>query len=398
MPNQKLPRVLILDDEPEITRIIASSLNFMQLSVKQEIHDPEQLNDLPLSQFDVIFLDLMMPKMDGIEVIRLLSEKAPQIQVVLMSGMDINVLNTAKELARESCLSVLGHLNKPFRPKQVIEIIQLYSEYKQSQHEKNPLNALPFTLAQLRSALENNNLQLYYQPQLNLSSHTLIGFEALARLEIDGQIIYPDQFIPLAENNQLIQTLTKQVIRKAFQEFASLQKITHHSIRLSINLSGHDLTRLNFPDFAYQLAQEYSIETGQINFEVTETQAIENIRHGLDVISRLRLKGFKISIDDYGTGYAMLDQIKRLPANELKIDRTFIKSITEKGKSVVLVRKILEMAQELNIEVVAEGIEDELTADWLQKMGCEIGQGFYYAKPMPLAAVEDFYHKFKLQA
>jgi EAL domain-containing protein (putative c-di-GMP-specific phosphodiesterase class I) len=393
MPNQKLPRVLILDDESAITEIIASSLDFMNLPTKEKIHDPLQLHNLDLSHYDVMFLDLMMPNMDGIEVMRLLSEKAPQIQIVLMSGMDTNVLNTAKDLACESHLRVLGHLNKPFRPKQVIEIIQLYSEYSRSKADKTSIAAIPFSLGELRNALNNKKLQLFYQPQFDLKTLQLVGFEALCRLQIDNKIIYPDQFIQLAENNQLIHPLTQQVVQLAFQEFATLTSATHSGISLSLNISGHDLSDLEFPDYVSRLADKYNIPKQQINFEVTETQAVENMRFGLDVISRLRLKGFKISIDDYGTGYAMLDQIKRLPASELKIDRTFVKSISEKGKSVVLVRKILEMAQELNMEVVAEGIEDELTADWLQKMGCEIGQGYFFAKPMPLQQVSDFYRE-----
>lgn len=372
--------VLVIDDEETVCDIITSTADLLDVA-SFSISSPHDLETLDVSGFNVIFLDLMMPGKDGIEVIRELSQLDFKGTLILMSGFDRSVLNSATDLAEEYNLNVHSFLTKPFRIDEIKVIIQNLQTVKVAQASP-AFTSKQLSPQEIQSAIEQGAFCIHYQPQVDLSNHRLIGLEALIRLQGEqDEIIFPDRFIDVAEEAHIIHDLTKAVIEKAFSEFKTLL-VDYPKLTLSINLSSQDLDRPEFTNWLCDMADEHNISSGKIILEVTETQKILSYSNALFVLSRLRLKGFKVSIDDFGTGHAVLEQIKRLPATELKIDRTFIDDAMHNEKSRVLIRNTINMCQELDLDVVAEGIETPETEALIVQMGGKIGQGYLYSKPL----------------
>lgn len=381
-------KILIVDDDTSVSGVIESTADLLDVEA-YSLSNPNDLDEAEIHQYNLIFLDLMMPEKDGIEVLRELSDWQYAGCIVLMSGVDNSVLNSARELATEHRLKVLDHINKPFRVDDIEKIISKAQALQLESHNL-PNKAASLTEEEIRSALEQSRIVVHYQPQVDLVSHRMIGMEALVRIASgDGELIYPDRFIDVAEQCHVIHDVTKAVVDQAFSDFKILLE-EHSKLTLSVNLSSDDLQDLGFVDWIVQKAEHFGITTSKIILEVTETQEILSYTNALEVLGRLRLRGFKVSIDDFGTGNAVLDQIKRLPATELKIDRTFVVGLNHNDKSKVLIRNTINMCRELDLDIVAEGVEDLGTEKLLRSMGCQIVQGFLYSRPIPFVELKAF--------
>jgi len=238
-------------------------------------------------------------------------------------------------------------------------------------------------LGELRNAIENDGLQLHFQPQLNLNTGTVAGAEVLIRwIHPEYGFIAPDEFIPLAERTGVIQPLTYWICRKAFEFKQSLAE-QGFDISLSINISARNLQDPQFKDQICKIAAEASITLDKINMELTETAVMHNPDDALRVLSELSAAGIRLSIDDFGTGYSSLSYLKKLPVNEIKIDRSFVMEMASNNDDQVIVHTTLTMGHNLSLEVVAEGVEDADTLRKLQEMGCDLAQGYHIARPMP---------------
>lgn len=376
-------KVLVIDDDVGITQLMAAILQRLEHH-SMIINDPFEVVDLLSQQFDLIFLDLDMPGMDGIEVMRVLSEKEVVSSLVLMSGFDDAVLNTAHDLAEAHSLNVLTHLSKPFSLKEVQSVLKQVSGLERD--ESLPKSELPEVLLveedTLRSAMRERRIEVHYQPQMELKNHQLIGIEALCRLRDDqGELILPDRFIPLAEKLDIIHDLTRLVAEIVAEDCEKIF-VDNPDMTVSINVTTQDLDYLDFPEYLSEVFKAHQIDLNRVIVEVTESMLIHELNLGLDVLARLRLKGFKVSIDDFGTGASTLEHIKHFPATELKIDKSFIQSLGQQDKSLVLVRHTMELAHQLGLDVVAEGVETEAVADWLLNMGCDIAQGYWLSRPI----------------
>ncbi|MDX1795799.1 MAG: EAL domain-containing protein [Hydrogenovibrio sp.] len=381
-------KILIIDDDDEIAEIVSTAATASGLEAFG-LTDSGDLDSIDLTEIKLIFLDLAMPKKDGIEVLKELSEKHFSGSVVLMSGFDVSVLNTAHELAEEYRLNVLSHLAKPFRLHELNDIFDTLKAIKSEVSDRVEKPHQQLSAKAIQKALGEHRFFLHYQPQVDLITHQLVGMEALVRLQsTDDQIIYPEDFLSVAEEEGIIYDLTRAIVQKAFEEFRVLL-LANRKLTLSINLSTLDLQELDFSDWMVAAAEEYEIPTQKVILEVTETQKILSYANALNVLSRLRLKGFKVSIDDFGTGNAVLDQVKKLPITELKIDQTFVEGLSKNDKSKVLIKNIISMSRELDLDIVVEGVEDLRTEKLLVSMGCQIGQGFLYAKPMSFNRIKE---------
>lgn len=384
-------QVLIIDDDPIITGVLESICT-------QHGHQADVLNN-PLilesklnKAYDLIFLDLQMPGMDGIEVMRVLEKHKISSNIVLISGFERSVLNTAHELADAHGLAVVSHIMKPFDRSQVEAVFRQVSELDKSKKISLSTNikAVQINDAELKHAIKEKRVEVFYQPQLDLKNQRVIGVEALCRLRSSsGELIYPDQFIPLAEELGLIHHLTLLVAHIVAHDYAKLF-MQYPGMTVSINISTQDLAFLEFPETLHKIFSDKGVESSWVIIEVTETRLLHDLQKGLDVLARMRLKGFKVSIDDFGKGSATLDHVKHFPATEIKIDKEFIQSVGEKDKSHVIVSHTLEFAHTLELDVVAEGVEDQETADWLKSKGCDIAQGYWLSKPLPLDEIESF--------
>ena len=236
----------------------------------------------------------------------------------------------------------------------------------------------------LRDALEHRHLQVHYQPQIDLNTGKVHGAEALARWwdPIAQAMIPPIVFIPVAEESGLIRPLTRWLIRECLRTCAQWHA-AGYALDISINLSALNLLDPELIEVLNQGLQETRLQASHVNLEITESCFMDSPERAMEVVHRLHERGFKLSIDDFGTGYSSLSYLKNLPINELKIDQSFVRNLLANSGDQAIVASTMDLAHNLKLSVVAEGIEDHATAAWLRERHCEIGQGYCFAKPMP---------------
>ncbi|MDB5438298.1 MAG: diguanylate cyclase/phosphodiesterase with extracellular sensor [Caulobacteraceae bacterium] len=242
-------------------------------------------------------------------------------------------------------------------------------------------------MSEMLAGLERGDLKLFYQPKYDLRSGQVTGLEALCRWQhpLRGPLS-PDLFIPMAEETGAIRPLTDWTLRRAIDDQKAL-KAAGHEVMVSVNISGRLIGDPDFAEFALGLVRQAD---GKLCFEITETAVIDNPQAALDAMGRLRDQGIAISIDDYGSGLSSLAYLRRIPAHELKIDKAFVLGLGETSREGLLVRSTIDLAHSLGLKVTAEGVETEVALGLLAAMGCDLAQGYYIARPMPLDQMIDF--------
>lgn len=237
----------------------------------------------------------------------------------------------------------------------------------------------------LQKAIEAQALEVYFQPQICLSSSTVLGAEALVRWWHQGKFMPPNEFIPLAEQAGLINQLTELVVEKALWQLRELIDAGFADHRLSINVSGKDLLSQHLPVTLYTTLLELDIPAANVTIELTESAAFAGTPRALMALRELHAIGVKVAIDDYGTGYSSLAYLADLHFDELKVDMRFVRHMDTSTKDRAITETTIKMAKMLNMHVVAEGVENAEVASWLKLFGCDIGQGYHYSKPLPFA-------------
>jgi len=244
--------------------------------------------------------------------------------------------------------------------------------------------------AKLRNAEKNNELRVYYQPQIDAKTEDIAGMEALVRWEHpELGLISPGFFIPLAEENGLIVPIGEWVMRTACADTKRWQTRFNRELRVGVNLSALQLRQPNLVQVVANVLQETNLEAHLLDLEVTESISVKSIPNLMETLQGLRDLGCKISIDDFGTGQSSLDYIKRFPADRIKIDQTFVRNIGVDPDDEAIVRATIGMAHNLNRGVVAEGVEIEEHFDFLRAEGCEELQGYLFCRPLPAASFEN---------
>jgi len=238
--------------------------------------------------------------------------------------------------------------------------------------------------ARLRKALDRDELRLFYQPKLDVHTNRIKGVEALLRWQVNANtLVPPNIFVPIAEDTGLIEPFGEWVLRQACKQMTVWQKAGKAPIEMSVNLSPVQLQNKAMPAVFEDIVKRSGIPFQRITLEVTEGMLMEDIEKKIATLQRLRKAGFKISIDDFGTGYSSLSYLKKLPIDELKIDRTFFIDLFADTKSRALVSALIYLARSLNLTTVAEGVEKENQLDFLQKGACDQYQGFLFSPPLP---------------
>ena len=233
----------------------------------------------------------------------------------------------------------------------------------------------------LKDAITDNQLELHYQPKLDLTSNIVTHAEALVRWQHPTLgMIPPDNFIHIAEQTGQINKLTRWVVAAALKQSA-IWRADNININVAINISAEDLKDTNFYDYICSTIKENKVPENKVTLEVTESAVVEDPKSAISLLQKFKSAGIKISIDDYGTGYSSLAQLKQLPVHELKIDRSFVQHLHEDEDDRIIVRSTIELAHNMGLSVVAEGIEDDFSLRWLTKHGCELGQGYFISKP-----------------
>ena len=339
---------------------------------------------------DIILLDLNMPDVDGIEVIRIMAQSMCESRLILISGHDKGVLHSAQQLAQAHELNVIDSLTKPIQIERLQHLIKTCSHEGDVNKRFNNENNLIPEISELELAIKNHEFILHYQPQLDLKTNKLRGAEALIRWQHpDRGLLYPDLFIPLAEKSGLIGDLTALVIAMSMEQSSRWQEQNLFT-QVSVNISAINITSLSLPEQLSELLQGNRLDPNMLILEVTESALMGELVTSLDILTRLRMKGFGLSIDDFGTGYSSLSQLHRIPFTELKIDKSFVMSMNSDDDSRAIVKTCILLGHELNMEVVAEGVESQEIYDNLKVLGCDIAQGYHIAKPMPANELLDW--------
>jgi diguanylate cyclase (GGDEF)-like protein len=265
-----------------------------------------------------------------------------------------------------------------------------WSVYDQKREQAFVRHHLLF--GKLREALMQQHLRVHYQPQIDLKTGAIVGAEALLRWHDPNEgFISPLEFIPVSEESGLIRPLTTWLVGVCMRECDAWHK-QDININVSINLSAMNLLDPDLINVLMESLSKTNLAASCINLEITESCFMSSPERALEVIQRLHDSGFTLSIDDFGTGYSSLSYLKNLPINELKIDQSFVRKLLQNSGDQAIVSSTIDLAHNFGLTVVAEGIEDEPTSQWLQARGCDIGQGYFFAKPM----ASDLFLKFAL--
>lgn len=384
MHNAYNIKILILDDDNFMLRLLTRMLIKQgYTSVKSYDNGRDALREIDNTDTcpDLILLDLNMPDMDGIEFVRYLVDRQYHGNLILVSGENERMLKTAEKLVHAHKIPILGYLHKPVDSKKLAEMMKMWKPYSpdsQSQPDKRIYSA-----EELRHAISNQELVNYYQPKVSVATGEVMGVETLVRWHhpIDG-LIPPDQFINVAEEFHLINELTTFVLTNAFTQ----AKVWHESgliLRVAINVSMDNLKSLDFQDLVVKLVTEADMSPQTIVLEITESQLMStDARIPLEILTRLRLKRFHLSIDDFGTGHSSLAQLRDIPFDELKIDQSFVHRAWMDDTLRAIYDASLSMAKQLGMDTVAEGVEDHKDWEFLRQTGCDLAQGNFISRPL----------------
>lgn len=246
----------------------------------------------------------------------------------------------------------------------------------------------------LRSAIEKDELRVFYQPIVELETGTISGFEALIRWQHPAQgLVSPIEFIPIAEETGLIMPIGAWILQESCRQLKEWQTLSNKSANLwvSVNVSSKQFLQTDLVALVAQTLEETGLSPQCLKLEITESAMVDNIEYVVKVMEELKKLGVKLSIDDFGTGYSSLSNLHRLPLSSLKIDRSFVKQMQENIESDEIIKTIIALAQSLNLEIIAEGVETSDQLSQLQQLACQLGQGYYFAKPLEANAIENLF-------
>lgn len=331
---------------------------------------------------DIIVSDLDMPGMDGMEFIRHIGGLGHPVSLILVSSLDRTLIASVEAMARAYGVSLLGAIEKPPTATKLGNLINLHEAAAQA---KQRASSHAFSAAEISEGLRLDEFEPYFQPKVEMKTRRVVGAEALARWRHPQKgLVSPQAFIPVMEESRLIDDLTESILMRAALN-CRLWQYAGLDVSVSVNLSIKCLEDIALSDRMMKLVVGQGLEPRHVIFEVTESAAMSDLGRTLEILSRLRMKGFGLSIDDYGTGYSSMQRLSRVPFTELKIDQVFVRDAPAQPGSRAMLESSLEMAQKLRIVAVAEGVESKGEWDLLRQLDCPVAQGYLIARPMNAA-------------
>ena len=377
-------RLLVVDDEAVQRLMVTSLAEGSGLAVEQAATLEQAARQVVASPFDVVVLDLALHDRDGIELLRTIRKAGRDPALIFISGFDERVRQAAVRLAAALGLRVAGALAKPLP---LESLRAMLTNLSAPPPPDAPAESARIDPAELARAIEKNEIVCLYQPKVTLADRRIVGVEVLSRWTSSALgPVRPDIFIRLAENHGLIDCLSNRILNQALAAFAPLRAEFPH-LTLAVNVSPLSLVDLTLPEQVFAALDAASVPPSALVLEVTEGAVMADFAAAADILTRFRIHNVGISIDDFGTGYSSLLSLLRLPFNELKIDQHFIRLLPNDPEAGKIVRAIIRLARELEVQLVAEGIETEDTARLLRSFGCSTGQGELFDRPLTAAAL-----------
>ncbi|MFN4283199.1 MAG: EAL domain-containing protein [Alphaproteobacteria bacterium] len=372
-------RLVALDDEALFCEFLAEAADQSGYDAFATTRPAEFFSHIERHPAALIVLDLRMPGMDGLQVLRRMAEDGVKAAILLASGADSRALDTAICLGRAHGLNMAGVIRKPIDMDALCSLLESQVD-----------SASPLTPAGLKRAIAAGELSLHYQPILDLRAGRVFAVEALARWRHSRLgMVMPSSFVKIAEQGGLIGALTDWALGEAVRQ-AAAWRAQGLALKIAVNISNAEAPDERLPERLERLCADAGVPTSAIALELTESAATRDPARAMEMLVRLRSKGFDLSIDDFGTGYSSLAQLQRLPFTALKIDRSFVSSVLSSETSASIVLAIVSLAHALGLTCIAEGVETAETLAFLKENGCDGAQGFHIAKPMLAAEIAAF--------
>jgi EAL domain-containing protein (putative c-di-GMP-specific phosphodiesterase class I) len=374
-------RALVVDDDALMTELIAMLLRdcgFAQVDMAGD--GQAALDHLSRRNAHLLICDLNMPGMDGIQLMSRIAALEQRPAIILVSGEHSRILDSSRQFAEAKQLTLLGVLRKPVARDPLISLLDLYRPEIELPRA-DPVSA-PMDAAYLSNGIENGAARLLYQPKMDLRSGELIGVEALLHwIDPVLGILPAVHVVDAAEQCGLIDDLTLAVLAQAARD---RRTAADRGIFLdfAINVS---LKNLHDADIVERMLEAVASELGEpsdFTLEITETHLVDDLAKILEPLLRLRLFGFKISLDDYGTGASSMQLLSQLPSTELKIDRSFVTAAPKNMQGRAFMQSAVELGLQMGQSIVAEGIETEEERALALELGCQIGQGYLFSRPV----------------
>lgn len=375
--------VMILDDDVFLIDLIGDMLRGYGMSDIRALSDGRQaLISLHERHPDILLCDLNMPNLDGVEFIRQLGEHGFKGEIVVMSSASITVLRAVERLAKaqgHNCISVLP---KPFNTRTLAQALAR-NETPYTPETSQEAVIEPITLQELRDGIDTGCVTLVYQPKVPTKGRQVMDVECLSRWRHAKRgILPPAAFIALAEDNKLITEMTMVILRQAAAQLL-LWNQAGCNIRVAVNISMDSMHRLDLPDLFDSIVRAEGVKPTQFVLEITESRLTSDLTMTLDILTRLRIKGFDLAIDDFGTGYSTLENLRQLPFSELKLDQSFVSCANSDRTKRAILESSVRLGKALRLNLVAEGVETIEEWELICAMGCHEVQGFFVARPMP---------------
>ncbi|MEH1944813.1 MAG: EAL domain-containing response regulator [Nostoc sp.] len=394
-----MPKILIIEDEEAVRENILDLLeaeDFETLAAANgRIGVHLAISEVP----DLILCDMMMPEIDGYGVLTTLRQDP---STAIIPFIFLTAKSAKSDFRQGMDMGADDYITKPFTRAELLSAImnrlEKHATLKRYLSPHTLINNLSPKMQlleiSLHRAIKQHNFQefeIYYQPIVDIDSGKIVAAESLLRWQSpDLGMIYPTEFIPLAESTGLIVPIGKWVLKRVCQQIKSWRDSGVYSLTLAVNLS---VIEFNQPDFVHNIVNFITVndlEPHYLELELTESMIMQDVNSAIATMSKLQSLGIKIAIDDFGTGYSSLIYLKNLPINTLKIDRYFIHNVATDPQKSAITKALIEMAHNLNLDVVAEGVETEAELGFLRQHHCNSMQGFLFSRPLPAAEFEKF--------
>jgi len=381
-------KVLVVDDDAFQRSIVSKLLKQLGITEIADAEDGKAAEAELAKGYDLLLLDLNMPGMDGIEFLNVLSAHSSSPSLIFFSGEDGRILEVAEELARDLSISVIGSIAKPVSKEKIQRLLEQTAP--QMTQTTARLTQSELTEDEVRAGISGGAITMFYQPKVDAQTLALRGVESLLRWQTpEGALIGPGAVIPVAERTDLIQALTLGIFTVSMTQLGNWLK-QGFELSMSCNFSIADLVKPEIVEMLDGVLAASGVPPDKVTLEVTESQLPEDVSKVLSALTRLRLRGYEISIDDFGTGFSSMEQLRRFPFTELKIDRAFVNGAEQKPSARAILESSVDLARRLNIRSVAEGIETEADLNLCRTLGVDVAQGYYVSRPMSSNALEDW--------